>query len=94
MQGGAEVKRLEGLEGWKEGLQLLWRPSAIVYATAIHLLTWLVSWGSHISNKRNSDHSTPPMRCFWSALRAEKVCTVMPGQSGRRSRSSKRRFVT
>jgi hypothetical protein len=56
--------------------------------------TWLVSWGSQISNKRNSDHSTLPIRCFWSALFEENVCTVIPGQSGRRSRSSRRRFLT
>lgn len=56
--------------------------------------TWLVSWGSQISNKRNSAHSMPPIRCFWSAFREENVCTVIPGQSGRRSKSIRRRFVT
>jgi len=56
--------------------------------------TWLVSAGSHISNNLNKAHSTPPILCFWSAFLEEKVCTVMPGQSGRKSKSIKRRFVT
>lgn len=56
--------------------------------------TWLVSTGSHISNKRKRDHSTAEILCFWSAFLAEKVCTVMLGQSDFRSRSRRRRFVT
>jgi hypothetical protein len=60
----------------------------------INVPTWLVSAGSHISNNLNNAHSTPPILCFWSALLEEKVCTVMPGQSGRRSKSRSRRFVT
>lgn len=56
--------------------------------------TWAVSLMSQISNNRNSAHSVAPIRCFWSAFFAEKVCTVMFGQSSCRSKSSSRRLVT
>lgn len=45
-------------------------------------------------NRWKRAHSVAPMHCFWSAFFAEKVCTVMSGQSGRKSRSIKRKFVT
>jgi hypothetical protein len=56
--------------------------------------TCAVSFGSQISNKRNKAHSAAPILCRWSAFFAEKVCTVIPGQSGRRSKSNSRKFVT
>jgi hypothetical protein len=66
--------------------------STILFASL--LPTWPVSTGSHISNNLNKAHSTPPILCFWSAFFEEKVCTVMAGQSGRKSKSISRRFVT
>jgi hypothetical protein len=56
--------------------------------------TCAVSWGSQISNRRKSAHSVPLILWRWSAFLAENVCTVIPGQSLCKSKSSNRRFVT
>lgn len=65
------------------------------YQQEIFSLTWRVSSGSQISNKRYNAHSTHWIRFLWfcCASFVENVTVVISGQSSRKSRSNNLRFV-
>jgi hypothetical protein len=60
-----------------------------------HDHTFRASSGSHSANNWNRAHSMHWIRFFWFCWESlvEKVRAEMPGQSRRRSRSSRRRLV-